>query len=78
MIKNILGTGVIVGVAAAALTISGAAYAESAAPNADAGKVEWKTPQVVGSAPVKEEPKSNEAKLPRAVGQSTKGAVTRE
>jgi len=28
----------------------------------------WKTPQVTGSAPVKEEPKSNEARAPIPVG----------
>jgi hypothetical protein len=78
MTKHIFGMGVIVAIATAALIIGGGANAEPAA-NADAvGKTEWKTPQVTGSAPVKAEPKSDEAKAPRSVGQSTKGAVTRE
>jgi len=72
-----LGTGIIFGISAAALTIAGAAYAEPAASETD-GKSVWKTPQVNGSAPVKDEPKSNEVRAPRAVGQKTKGAVTRE
>jgi len=79
MTKHLFGTGVIVAIATAALTIASGAIAEEPAANADAGgKTGWKTPQVVGSAPVKAEPKSDEAKAPRSVGQGTKGAVTRE
>jgi hypothetical protein len=77
MTKRILGTRIIFGISAAALMIAGAANAEPAASDTG-GKSVWKIPQVQGSAPVKEEPKSNEIRSPRAVGQSTKGAVTRE
>jgi hypothetical protein len=76
MIKHIFGAGLIVGAVAAALTIGGAARAESAKADtaAAASASEWKSPQVVGSAPVKDPPKSTEAAAPRPVGQNPYGA----
>jgi hypothetical protein len=62
MTYGILRASVIVGLATAAISFVGNAYAEQAGSQA-----QWKTPQVVGSAPVKEEPKATEAQAPRAV-----------
>jgi hypothetical protein len=62
MIKGIMRTGLLAVLVAAQLTFAGAARAEQ--PDS---KAQWKTPQVVGSAPVKEEHKATEAQPPRAV-----------
>lgn len=64
MLEKVTKVGAFIAVAAGSLIFSGTASAETAS------KKEWKTPQVVGSAPVKEEPKSNEAKAPRPVGEN--------
>jgi heat shock protein HslJ len=74
MIKQMLRTSALAVVATAALSIGGVAGAEQAAEHS--GKVEWNTPQVQGSAVVKEAPRSNEALAPRAVNKSGNSTKT--
>ncbi len=69
MINGLFKTSTFVGISVVALTFVAGARAEEQ----NASKTVWKTPQVVGSAPVKEEPKSRDPQLPRAVGTNAYG-----
>ncbi len=63
MINGLFKTSTFVGISVVALTFVAGARAEEQ----NASKTVWKTLQVVGSAPVKEEPKSRDPQPPRPV-----------
>ncbi len=72
MINGLLKTTAFVGISVVALTFAAGARAEEQ----KASNIVWKTPQVVGSAPVKEEPKSRDPQPPRAVEANPYGPRT--